>query len=102
MVLALSMDKTCQQGKALTADNVITNISAVTNGPGGTVTATYKQAASLIKAGKPIQWQLSGSEGGFDKYHNVFGPFTIYTYTAGGDTKGVANFTSADLRAFAA
>lgn len=101
MVLALAMDKTCAAGKALTTDNVIAAIPEVANAP-GTPVANYQQAVSLIKQGKKIQWQLSGSEGGFDQYHNVFGPFNIYTFTAGGGTQSVAHFTAADLRGYAA
>lgn len=99
MVLAVAMDKVCASGQPLTTDNVIKAIPEIANPP-GIATASYTQALSLIKAGKKIQWQMSGSEGGFDKYHNVFGPFTIYTFTQGAGLRAVANYSTAQLRSF--
>lgn len=99
MVLAVAMDKVCDSGQALTTSNVISAIPEVANPP-GTPTASYSQALALLKQGKKIQWQMSGSEGGFDKYHNVFGPFNIFTFTNGAGLRSVAQYTTAQLRSF--
>jgi ABC-type branched-subunit amino acid transport system substrate-binding protein len=100
MTLAVAMGKVCASGQTPTANNVISAIPEIANPP-GIQTASYSQALALIKQGKKIQWQMSGSEGGFDKYHNVFGPFTIFTFVNGGALQGVAHYSSAQLRNFA-
>jgi ABC-type branched-subunit amino acid transport system substrate-binding protein len=101
MVLAVAMDKVCASGQPLTSDNVIKAIPEVANPP-GTPTASYSQAVALIKQGKKIQWQMSGSEGGFNSYHNVFGPFNIFTFANGGGLRSVAYYSADQLRQFSA
>lgn len=95
MTVALAMD----EASSLTPAAITKAMMQVINPP-GVVTASYKQALALIKAGKRIDFALSSSAGGFNGYHNVFGPFSILQFTAGGNTKSVASFSAPALKAY--
>lgn len=98
MALALAMDKAGSTDSSAVAKA----LPDVVNSP-GTVTADYGQAAQMIKQGKKIQFALSASAGGFNKYHNVFGPFQILQFSSGGQTHPVSETYSAQyLKSFTA
>jgi ABC-type branched-subunit amino acid transport system substrate-binding protein len=59
-----------------------TGILKVANGP-GTACYDYATCYGLIKQGKAINFNGAASSVDFNKYHNVFGPFSILQYSPG-------------------
>lgn len=95
MTVALAMDMATSLSPAAISKAMLKVIN-----PPGIVTASYKQALQLIHEGKKIDFALSSSAGGFNTYHNVFGPFSILQFTSGGNTKSVASYSAVELKAY--
>ncbi len=67
--------------------------------PGATVCASFASCASLLKAGKAIQYEGPGGVTSFDSFHDSTGIFQIDTYSASGAVNVVGNLSAAQLRA---
>jgi len=63
----------------------------------GTPCGDYGTCYSLIKAGKPIDWQGSGSVVDFNQFHNVFGPFDFVQYKSDGTSSPIASLSPAQI-----
>jgi branched-chain amino acid transport system substrate-binding protein len=67
--------------------------------PGATVCNSFAACASLIKAGKAIQYEGPGGVTSFDGFHDSTGIFQIDTYSANGTVNVTGNLSAAQLRA---
>jgi ABC-type branched-subunit amino acid transport system substrate-binding protein len=85
-----------QQSGATTGLKLAQAITQVSNSPGMTV-STYADGLKALKAGKKINYDGAGGNVDFDKYHNVFGPYTVLHFNAAGKTDIVANIPASTL-----
>ena len=95
MALALAIDK----AGSTNSQAIIKALPEIANGP-GTLTASYAEAVKLIKEHKPVQFAFSASAGGFNQYHNVFGPFAILQFQSGGSTKTITQYPASVLKPY--
>jgi branched-chain amino acid transport system substrate-binding protein len=76
------------------------DILTIGNGaPGATVCSSFAACASLLKAGKAIQYEGPGGVTSFDSFHDSTGIFQIDTYSANGAVNVTGNLSAAQLRA---
>jgi hypothetical protein len=70
------------------------------NGPSetGTAVTTYGDGYNLIKQNKAADFEGAASTVDFDKYDNVYGPFSVLQYDASGNTSVVANLTAQQIQ----
>jgi len=84
-----------QKSGATTGLKVAQAITDVSNPPGETV-SSYAEGLTALKAGKKINYDGAGGNVDFDKYHNVFGPYTVLHFDKAGKAQSVAQLP-ADL-----
>jgi len=64
-----------------------------------TLCTSYPSCYSLIKQHKPVKFEGSASSVTFDKYHNVYGPFSVLRFNADGSTQTVVTYTAQEIQA---
>lgn len=80
-------------GPAVNAD--ILKVTA----PGGVLVYSYAQGLKELKAGKRITYIGASGPFGYNKYHNVFGPFDAVVATPSGNYKTIYTMTPNQLKA---
>jgi branched-chain amino acid transport system substrate-binding protein len=66
--------------------------------PPGTPCGSYPACLALIKKGTKADWQGASSTVDFNKYDNVFGPFSIVHYNADGTTTSPVTLTAQQIQ----
>ncbi len=84
-----------QKSGATTGPKVAQAVTEVSNPPGMTV-SSYAEGLAALKAGQKINYDGAGGNVDFDKYHNVFGPYTVLHFDQAGKTQSVGQLP-ADL-----
>ncbi len=64
----------------------------------GTAVTTYGDGYNLIKQNKAADFEGAASTVDFDKYDNVYGPFSVLQYDSTGNTSVVANLTAQQIQ----
>jgi len=65
--------------------------------PPGVVCTSYPSCYKLIKEGKKIKFEGSASSVTFNKYHNVFGPFSVLHFNSDGTASTVVTYSAQEL-----
>jgi branched-chain amino acid transport system substrate-binding protein len=95
IVAALAMDL----AKSTVGHVWVKDIMKVSNPP-GTACYTYGACLSLLKKGKKINYQGAASTVDFNKWHNVFGPFSVYVWTKSEQLKTIATISATAIGKF--
>ena len=64
----------------------------------GTAVTTYADGYNLIKQHKAADFEGAASTVDFDKYDNVYGPFSVLQYDSSGNTTAIANLTAQQIQ----
>lgn len=86
------------EAKTFSTPQVEQGILRAADGP-GTVCYSFATCASLLKAGKAINFDGAASTVDFNKYHNVFGPFEIIHYLTSGSVETLDEITAKQIAA---
>lgn len=91
IIAALAIDK----AKSLSGESINNAILSVSSPPGEKV-YSYAAGLKLIQGGHKINYEGVGSTDDFNQYHNVYGPFGVYTFDSKGNTPLGITVTAAE------
>lgn len=92
IIAALATD----MAKKFSGADINNQIIKVANPP-GTACYSYSSCLSFMNAGKKINYQGVASNDDFNQYHNVFGPFGVYQWTASGGLNSIATISAGEI-----
>jgi hypothetical protein len=69
------------------------------DGTGATPVTSYGQGYTLIKQNRKVDFEGAASTVDFDKYDNVYGPFSVLQYDSSGATSVIANLSAEQIQA---
>jgi len=97
--IGLAVVKTILDGQEVTAENVRSNLRAVSNEPGEIVgPGDFQRAIELLQAGQAINYSGAAGEVEYDELGDVVTPMEVWQYT-GGDIKTVSVRRASDIPA---